>query len=185
LKRWSRAAAEGQRYALSCVGEHMKHLMLAAVLAGMSLFSPRDNLTCFVVAPDFPEAFAKARAVFVGEVVRITKPINSGPYAPVADRFYRITFKVEYSWKGAGFREIGATDLVVLSNQGMGGSCFSWGSFSEGRKYLVYAEETEEKNLIVELGNRTASFSNASEDLKQLEKMSHPFFKFQSQRTLP
>jgi hypothetical protein len=163
----------------------MKHLMLATVLAGTSVFSPMDNLTCFVVAPDIPEAFDKARAVFVGEVVRITKPPALEPHASVADRFYRITFKVEYSWKGAGFREIGATDLVVLSDQGMGGSCFSWGSFSEGRKYLVYAEETPEKNLIVELGSRTASLSNASEDLKELEKMSHPFVKFQFKRILP
>ena len=163
----------------------MKHLMLATVLAGMSVISPINNLTCFVVAPDVPEAFDNARAVFVGEVVRITKPLTSEPPAPLVDRLYRITFKVEYSWKGAGFREIGATDLVVLSNQGMGGSCFSWGSFIENRKYLVYAEETEERNLIVELGSRTAPLSKATQDLKKLEQMSHPFFKFPAERNSP
>ena len=162
----------------------MKHLVLATVLAGVSVFSPMNDLTCFVVAPDVSAAFDKARAVFIGEVVKITKPLTSEPDAPLADRFYRVTFKVEYSWKGAGFREFGAPELVVLSDQGIGGSCFSWGAFSEGRKYLVYAEETADKNLIVELGNRTASLSMASEDLKELEKMSHPFFKVQSKRTL-
>jgi len=163
----------------------MKHLILSTVLTGISVFSPMNNHACFVVTPDLPEAFDKARAVFVGEVVKITKPLTSEPNALPADRFYRVTFKVEYSWKGAGFREIGTPELVVLSNQGAGGSCFSWGSFSEGRKYLVYADETGEKNLIVELGSRTASLSGASKDLKELEKMSQPFFKFQSKRKLP
>jgi hypothetical protein len=160
----------------------MKLLVWATVLAAISFVSQGEQLTCFVVAPDVPQAFDKARAVFIGEVVEITKLLTSEPDAPLADRFHRVTFKVEYSWKGAGFREFGAPEIVVLSNQGMGGSCFSWGSFSEGRKYLVYAEETAEKDLVVQVGNRTAYLGNASEDLKELEKMSHPFFKFQYKR---
>ena len=163
----------------------MKHLILSTVLVGISVFSPMNKLACFVVAPDFPEAFDNAGAVFIGEVVRITKPLSSEANIPLAERFYRVTFKVEYSWKGAGFREIGTPELVVLSNQGMGGSCFSWGSFSEGRTYLVYAEETAEKNLIVEVGSRTAPVSGATQDLKKLEKMSHPFFKFPAERNSP
>ncbi|MGH9968907.1 MAG: hypothetical protein ACREBG_14060 [Pyrinomonadaceae bacterium] len=160
----------------------MKHLVLATALAGIFVVSPGNSLACFVVAPDVPEAFESAQAVFIGEVVEITKPLTSEPDAPVADRFYRVTFKVEYSWKGAGFHEFGVSKIVILSNQGMAGSCFSWGAFSEGRKYLVYAEETAEKNLVVQVGNRTASLSNASEDLQELEKMSNPFFKFQYKR---
>jgi hypothetical protein len=163
----------------------MKHLLLATVLAGVSIFSPMANITCVVVTPDVPHAFDKARAVFIGEVVKITEPLTSKPDAPLAERFYRVTFKVDYSWKGAGFREFGVTELVVLSNQVIGDSCFSWGAFSEGRKYLVYAQETPEKNLIVELGNRTALLAKASDDLRELEKMSHPFFKFRSQHTSP
>jgi hypothetical protein len=160
----------------------MKHLVLAAALGAISVISQVDNLACFVGAPDVPEAFDRAHAVFIGEVVEIAEPLTAEPDAPLADRFYRVTFKVEYSWKGAGFREFGLSEIVVLSNQGKGGSCFSWGSFSEGRKYLVYAEETAEKNLVVQVGNRTTYLGNASEDLKALEKMSHPFFKFPYKR---
>lgn len=157
----------------------MKLLVLASALAGMSVVSQVDSLACFFVTPDVPQAFDRARAVFIGEVVKIAKPLTAEPDAPMVDRFYRVTFKVEYSWKGAGFREFGVTELVVLSNQGRGGSCSSWGSFSEGRKYLVYAEETAENNLVVQPGNRTAYLSNASEDLKELERMSSPFFRSQ------
>jgi len=78
----------------------MKHLILSTVLAGISVFSPIRDLACFFVAPDFPEAFDRAGTVFVGEVVRITKPLTSEVNGPLADRFYRVTFKVEYSWKG-------------------------------------------------------------------------------------
>lgn len=159
----------------------MKLLMLAAILAG-SFIVQEDNLTCFVVAPDLPQAFDSAQAVFIGEVVKITNPVTSVPTATLADRSYRVTFKVEYSWKGAGFQELGLPELVVLSDQGKGGSCFSWGSFSEGGRYLVYAEETVENNLIVQPGSRTVSLPHASEDLKELKKMSHPFFKFQTKR---
>src|SRR6266849_6866006 len=156
----------------------MKHLMLAATLAGISFVPQMNNLACFVVTRDFPAAFAEARAVFIGEVKAIKKPLSSDSAAPLADRLYRVTFKVEYSWKGAGFQEFGAPGVVLLSDQGMGGSCFSWGSFREGKKYLVYAEETGEKDLIVQLGNRTALFFKASEDLKELQRMSNPFYRF-------
>jgi|SRR5687768_7271036 len=159
----------------------MKLLIVATILAG-SFIAQGNDLTCFVVAPDLPQAFDSARAVFIGEVVKITNPVTSEPKAPLADRSYRLTFKVEYSWKGAGFQEFGVSELVVLSDQGKGGSCFSWGTFSEGGKYLVYAEETAEKNLIVQLGSPTVSLSGACEDLKELKMMSQPFFKCQIKR---
>jgi len=159
--------------------------MLAATLAGISFVPQMNNLACFVVTRDFPAAFAEARAVFIGEVKAIKKPLSSDSAAPLADRLYRVTFKVEYSWKGAGFQEFGAPGVVLLSDQGMGGSCFSWGSFSEGKKYLVYAEETGEKDLIVQLGNRTALFFKASEDLKELQRMSNPFYRFRVNPVIP
>jgi len=155
----------------------MNQLVLALVSI---LFVPQMNTLacCFVVTDGFPEAFAEARAVFIGEVKEITKPLSSDPKAPLADRLYRVSLKVDYSWKGAGFREVGAPGVVVLSHQGGNGDCFSWGSFTEGRKYLVYAKETAEKDLIVDLGNRTTLLSKASEDLKELQKMSSPFYRF-------
>jgi hypothetical protein len=160
----------------------MKRFVFATTLAGICFVSQANCLACFVVSPDFPEAYDKARAVFIGEVTEIKKPIFSDPKASLADRLYRVTFKVEYSWKGAGFQEFGAPGVVVLSDQGMDGSCFSWGSFREGGKYLVYAEATTENELIVRLGNRTALLFKSSEDLKELQRMSNPFYRFSFKR---
>jgi hypothetical protein len=123
--------------------------------------------------PEVPEAFGNAREVFVGEVAEVAEPLTDDPKAPLADRLYAIKFKVEKSWKGEASEEI-----VVLSDQGRAG-CFSWGSFNKGRKYLVYAEGPGKKSLAVLFScNRTALLANASADLKELEEMSKPSFKF-------
>ena len=145
----------------------MKLLAPVLTLVFLTLSVKANSTPCFVIADDFHQAYEKARAVFIGEVVKIDKPLTSDVDGPLADRLYRVTFKVEFSWKGAGFREVGLLDLVVLSHQSLD-DCFSWGSFSEGKKYLVYANETEDKNLLVALGNRTALLTNASDDLKKL-----------------
>jgi hypothetical protein len=155
-----------------------RHVVWAIALAGLLIAFQTDGYACFVITPEVPESFERARAVFIGEVIEIGRPRSSKPDAPLADRLYRVKFKVSYSWKGAGFREVGAPEIVVLSNQDLD-TCFSWGSFIEGRKYLVYANETADKNLVVQLGTRTAPLANASEDLKKLERMSSPSFKFQ------
>jgi len=114
--------------------------------------------------------------VFVGEVAEIIKPRTDNLAAPPADRLYTVKFKVEKSWKGAGFQEVTVPEIIVLSDQGRGG-CFSWGSFVEGSKYLVYAEETIDGNMAVLFScNRTASLVTASKDLKELERVSKPSF---------
>lgn len=147
-----------------------KLFVLASCVVLLS-FPARASGFCFVVTPEFPQAYETARAVFVGEVVKIDKPLTSETNAPLRDRLYKVTFKVEFSWKGAGFREVGLPEFVVLSNQGQGGDCFSWGIFLEGKKYLVYADETPDKDLRVGLGNRTALLSQASDDLKALQRL--------------
>jgi hypothetical protein len=154
------------------------------VLALVSISFVAHMSDCYVVKRDLPAAFAEARAVFIGEVKAITKPLSSDPAAPLADRLFRVSFKVDYSWKGAGFQEYGAPGIVVLSDQ-EGGSCFSGGSFTEGRKYLVYATETIRKDLIVGPGNRTTLLSLASEDLKELQKISSPFYRFRVKPMTP
>lgn len=148
----------------------MNHLVLVLSLVLMSVPAP-EWLICFDIKPDFPRAYERSRAVFIGEVVKIDKPLTSEANAPLTDRLHKVTFKVEYSWKGAGFREVGLTDLVVLSDQGQASNCFSWGTFVQGEKYLVYADATPDKDLIVQLGNRTALLSNASADLKELRRL--------------
>ena len=150
----------------------MKHLVLALCVVLMSVPTEARGF-CFIVSPEFPVAYETARAVFIGEVVRIDKPSTFATDAPLADRRYKVKFKVEFSWKGAGFREVGMPEVVVLSDQGEGGDCFSWGTFLEGEKYLVFARETSDKNLIVELGSRTVLLRKASDDLKELRRLDY------------
>jgi hypothetical protein len=156
----------------------MKYLIFTAVLVGtVALFAPNSR-ACYCIMPEVPQAYEEAHAVFVGEVTEIVKPLTNDPKAKPADRLYTIKFKVEKSLKGRGFKDT-LQEISVLSDQGRGG-CFSWGSFVKGSKYLVYAGETEEKNLAVLFScNRTASLNHASEDLKELEKLSQSSFKVQ------
>ncbi len=139
-----------------------------------------NSYSCTCVKPEIQEAFDEARAVFVGEVTEIVKPHTDNPEALPADRLYTVKFKVEKSWKGASFLDIPALEITILSDQGRGG-CLSWGPFVKGERYLVYAEETKEKNIAVLFScNRTASVTNAVEDLKELGKMSNSSFKYPS-----
>ena len=153
----------------------MKHFVVVLSLVLMLVFARGSAFGCTIVTSEFPSAYRTARAVFVGEVVKIDKPLTSETDAPLRDRLHKITFKVEFSWKGAGFREFGFPEFVVLSQQGEGGDCFSWGVFLEGKKYLVYADETLEKDLIVGVGNRTDLLSKAAADLTELRRLDFPF----------
>jgi hypothetical protein len=132
--------------------------------------------------PEVSEAFNESRAVFLGEVTEIVKPRTNNPKAPSADQLYAVKFKVEKSWKG-----VESSEVVVLSDQGRAG-CYSWGLFLKGEKYLVYAEKRTPrgaplKTLAVLFScNRTASLTDASEDLKKLEEMSKPSFKLKPKR---
>jgi hypothetical protein len=160
----------------------MNRLILTAILAGTFAWFAPDAHACSCIIPEVPQAFDKSHAVFVGEVTEIVKPRTDDPKAPPADRLYTVKFKVEKSWKGAGFKDMTVSEIVVLSDQGRAG-CFSWGSFVEGRKYLVYAEETKGENLAVLFScNRTVALANASGDLEALDRMSKPAFKYRSKR---
>lgn len=160
----------------------MKYLILTAVLVGIFAWFAPGSYACYCVMPEVPQAFDKAQTVFIGEVTEIVKPRTDDSKAPPADRLYIVRFKVEKSWKGAGFQDATVPEITVLSDQGRAG-CFSWGSFLEGRKYLVYAEETKGKNLAVLFScNRTASLADASADVTELEKMSKPSFRNPTRR---
>lgn len=160
----------------------MKYLILTAVLIGtVALFAPASH-ACSCIMPQVPQAYDEAHTVFVGEVTEIVKPRTDDPQAQLADRLYTVKFKVEKSLKGRGFKD-SLNEISVLSDQGRAG-CLSWGSFLKGGKYLVYAGETEDKYLAVLFScNRTVSLNSASEDLKELEKLSQPSFKVQFKST--
>ena len=159
----------------------MKHLVLVVTIGIMSITAKATEF-CVVITPEFPQAYEAAHAVFIGEVVSISKPLSSDSDASLVDRLHKVTFKVDYSWKGAGFREFGLSELVVLSDQGRAGDCGAWGSLSEGRKYLVFANQSVENNLI--RGNRTALLSNASGDIKELRRLD-AFFQFRAKHKSP
>ena len=159
----------------------MKNLYLVVVIILMSLFAKANGAPCFSASDDFSEARGNARAIFIGEVMKI-EPLTSYLDGHLEIMRYRVTFKVEYSWKGAGFQELGLPELVVTSEQVLRApqglvDCFPSVTFSEGKKYLVYANETKDKSLMVGLGNGSKPLWNASEDLKELKKR-EAFFKF-------
>ena len=156
----------------------MKALSLTVGLLAMFAVCAPGSYACFCIKAEVPEAYDEAKAVFIGEVTKIVTPRTDDPTAPLVERLFTIKFKVERSWKGAGFLDTTIPEISVLSDQGRSG-CFSWGPFLEGRKYLVYALQTDGKNLAVLLScNRTASLSDVSDDLRELRAMQNPFFKF-------
>lgn len=158
----------------------MKTLFLAVTLVSLSLVSEVNASPCFPLT-DYLTTSKDARAIFIGEVVK-REPLGSAVDGFLGIKRYRVTFKVEYSWKGAGFREMGLPALDVISDEivsepdGMRG-CFSFVSFSEGKKYLVYAAETSDKNLTVGRGNGSKPLWNASDDIKELKRR-EAFFQF-------
>lgn len=152
---------------------YMKRFILAAFTAGLYILATPNSYACSCTIPEPAQAFEKARAVFVGEVTEIVKPRTASPKAPLGNRLYAVKFKVEKSWKGLESQEI-----IVLSDQGRAG-CFSWGSFFKGAKYLVWADEAQGGRLAVLFScNRTTLLTNASEDLKYLDAITKPTFKF-------
>ena len=149
----------------------MKSLFLAIAFISLSVVSEVNAFPCNVVPGYLPEPKS---AIFIGEVVK-KESLGSDLSGFLGIMRYRVTFKVEYSWKGAGFQEIGLPALAVISEEivsepeGMKG-CFSSVSFLEGKKYLVYAVDTPDKNLTVGLGNGSKPLWSASDDIKKLKR---------------
>lgn len=158
----------------------MKTLFLAVFLVSMSLVSTVNASPCFAL----PEYLQEPKsAIFIGEVLK-KDLLGSDVKGSLGIKRYRVTFKVEYSWKGAGFQDIGLPELAVISEEIVSApnglmECFSFVSFLVGKKYLVYAVDTPEKNLTVGLGNGSKPLWNASDDLKEL-KQQQAFFQFRA-----
>jgi hypothetical protein len=160
----------------------MKALLVTAGLLTMFAACAPEGYACFCVKAEVSEAYDVAEAVFIGEVTKIVAPRTDDPTALLSERLFTIKFKVERSWKGAGFLDTIIPEISVLSDQGRSG-CFSWGPFLEGRKYLVYAIQTDGENLAVLFScNRTASLGDVSDDLRKLRAIQNPFFKFERKR---
>lgn len=139
---------------------------LCALIVFMTLLTVRPQVTyacSCVVSPSPLEAMEKSAAVFEGTVVSIQEKfkIMQSSADPV-----QVTFQVGAWWKG----EVG--EQVTVTTAQSGDSCGF--EFTKGERYIVYAgaEEAEgtggTAKLTVSLCSRTAFFSGAEEDLKEL-----------------
>jgi hypothetical protein len=114
--------------------------------------------SCLV--PDVTKGFERAKAVFVGEVEKITPARSTSTDAPFYDRAYLLEFKIERSWKGLPFGSIKVWAL-------QGKEPLALTPFSKGERYLVYADpifdgEAYTDELTVSECNRTALLPNDS-----------------------
>lgn len=100
------------------------------------------------------EARKKSKAIFSGTVVAIDKKPS--------DLYVTVRFKIEGSWKGMYSRE-----ATVFTGQG-GGDCGY--KFEVGQRYLVYAYRYNDADLGTNICQRTATLTQATEDLKVLGK---------------
>jgi hypothetical protein len=98
----------------------------------------------------------KAKAVFVGEAIEIGNNDKSADF-PVA-----IKFKVEQYWKGAKQETITVVTTPLAC-------CTCALGATVGRKYLIFAFETEEGQLETSLCTSTG-YDNATDELKVLGK---------------
>ena len=161
----------------------MKTTFVTAVLLVMFMIFAPEGYACSCVKNEVRQAYDEAKAVFIGKVTEIVQPRTDDQNADLNERLFVIKFKVERSWKGAAFLDTTIAEITILSDQGRSG-CFSWGPFLEGKKYLVYAIQTDGENLAVLFScNRTTSLANAADDLRVLRAMENPFFKFQRKPT--
>lgn len=142
----------------------MQTIILAFIMA--SNVCPASPSSCYCVTPEVPEAFERAKAVFVGEVIDVIEPTASDEKAPLQDRLYVVRFKVEKSWKGAFF----ISEIDVLTGQGR--DCFAYPKVTEGERHLVYADAVFEDGgqygrVIITSCNRTAKLGAAVDQSKQ------------------
>ena len=126
---------------------------LISILAVFSLETPSAVKSWKCRVPPVNEAYENSKAVFVGEVTKIIKDGDVKTF----------TFKVEKYWKGATSREIAINVRETARYQ-------AW--FEEGEKYLVYARGSEKDEKLWEARcSRTKSLADASEDIKELERV--------------
>ncbi|HSE17112.1 MAG TPA: hypothetical protein VLB46_08660 [Pyrinomonadaceae bacterium] len=118
---------------------------------------PPARGSCFCVAPEVTQAFEKARAVFVGELLEVVPPRSTDKDAVFADRVHTARFKVEITWKGPFW-----TEANVLAPQG---NCFSFQPLRAGEKYLVYADpvadSSKSTDVLITACNRTKMLSTS------------------------
>lgn len=148
----------------------MKKLIVVSLIAcAFGFFAPAAK-ACFCVMPEVPEAFEKAKAVFAGEVIDVTKPLPQDELPP--EHFDIVKFKVERSFKGANF----VSELSVLIADGRE-RCFPFPPVHKGEKYLVFADPFYRQDVlykqwsIISFCSPTKLLEEADKVIKQLKSI--------------
>lgn len=64
------------------------------------------SYACFCAKPEVSDAFNRARAVFIGQVLQVIPPPTGVPKGEFVKDLHTIQFRVEREWKGAIWPEI-------------------------------------------------------------------------------
>ena len=134
------------------------------ILLTTNIFAIYD---CFVILTHKQE-FKKAKAVFVGKLVKVETIKPEDRPEKLASEFYAyLTFEVEQSWKGKKRERFsGWVHATHLFNN-------EW-EFEEGRTYLIYARKFDGVYIVGEGCTRTRPLENATEEqqaeFKELDK---------------
>ena len=155
----------------------MKTIIAIVALVSMSLVGKVNGAPTNLSG--VADSYERARAVFIGEVVKI-EPFITELDADLS-RYDKVTFNVEYSWKGAGFRDACLPEFVVLlqvsERERFGLEPFPSNpvSFSENRKYLVVADQRPDKEFpVVMAASQSKPLWGASNELKELKRLDGP-----------
>src|SRR5207248_10614983 len=103
--------------------------------------------------PSHRAEFGKAKAVFVGEVIKIDKA-SDRPMALTNEVSYAITFRIEQRWKGV------SDAAIVVWIHATHDLCSKW-RFQTGAKYLVYASSARGNLVASGWCSRTRPFETS------------------------
>jgi hypothetical protein len=163
---------EMDKYEATGCGEKVYSLLTILVLLTSVLVWSRPAFACDCAPPEAPPtAFAKADAVFIGTVTRITD-LSQVPFLhelvrfvhPVLDFHHDLLYdevvhlKVNHSWKG-----VETTYVRIRTEIGGCGE-----HFAPGNEYLVYAYE-QDGILYTHMCTRTRDTVDAIDDLVYLQ----------------
>lgn len=159
-------------------------MYLSILIIFLALFTVPNSWSSYCITPEVPQAFDRAKAVFIGEVEEITAPRSQSADAKVFERAYLVQFKIEKSWKGQPFGS-----LKVWTFKGNQASSVLPAA-SKGERYLVYADPFNSGGamtgeLVVGSCNRTAllprnaeapryslfNVPNAAQDVRALDSL--------------
>ena len=158
----------------------MKLLIRAVSLFGFLILSANVAYSCTCLQISHRKEFRQADAVFVGQVIDISEDksfvppkLSVSPYIQKiidSQKRYIVRFRVEKKFKGVGAEEI------LLSTFQSDSPC-SGSAFTEGWRYVIYANRIEESLTDGGLCSRTRKLDETSKEYKELSSL---WFRFRS-----